>query len=207
MRLYKHLMELGNSSCFGGRCFTLNVVRYLSLIHKGVALKWARLTLFVRADGPGLTRAILAPPVPLPHFVRWWPGSSCYTTQHIFVCLILLILSREYQTKQMANLLKHGRDKRQFAEGYCTSVPSSFFADEYECWMKQIDRSIVSERNQALVRGKAFSLVGHWLNDILSHCSYQINCRSKEYTETYRSTLCIFLVISLSQNTPMIGPE
>ena len=54
-------------------------------------------------------------------------GQAVAATQHntyLFdVLLILLILSREYQSKQMADLVKHGRDKRQFAEGYCTSVP------------------------------------------------------------------------------------
>ena len=67
-----------------------------------------------------------------------------------------------------------------------------------------IDQSSLWKKPGIRVRGKAFSLVGHWLNDILSHCSYQINCRSKEYTETYRSTLCIFLVIVLVKILPWL---
>ena len=56
------------------------------------------------------------------------------TIHYLFdVLLILFILLREYQTKQMADLVKRGREKKQFAEGDCLSVPSSFFADEYEC--------------------------------------------------------------------------
>ena len=43
------------------------------------------------------------------------------------VLLILFILLREYQTKQMADLVKRGREKKQSAEGDCLSVPSSFF--------------------------------------------------------------------------------
>ena len=81
-------------------------------------------------------------------------NSRLNTTIHYLfdVRLIRLIVLREYQTKQMSDLVKPGREKKQFVEGEAylflqVSLVMNMRDDQLSPWKKRGNRD----------RGKAFN--------------------------------------------------
>ena len=91
------------------------------------------------------------------------------TIRYLFdVRLIRLILLREYQTKLMSDLVKPGREMKQFAEG------DAYLFLQVSLVMNMRDDQLSLGRNVAIETGGKLSV--KWdIDSVTSHCSYQID--------------------------------